>query len=374
MLYFDNNATTQIDERALSVLCEISKESYGNASSIYPYGMKSKKIILEARKQIATLFNAPSENIIFTSSATESNNAVINASVVACLEKKHIITTSVEHPSVLRPLDELKRHGYEIDLLSVDSVGRIDLVELQGKLRKDTLLVSIMLVNNEIGNIYPVKKAVEVVKKINSEILFHTDAVQAIGKIKVDVKELGVDFLSFSGHKFHAPKGVGGIYIKNPGRFTPHIFGGDQEFGLRSGTENVPSIAAIGRAAELVDLQEEPERLSNMRDKIERAVLTKFAGTKVIGDIDDRACNTTNLLIPNVNGVTLVASLGELGVCVSSGSACSSNDKNRSHVLIAMGIDGKSIRISLSRLNSHEDTKRFIFILLQTIEKIQRRK
>ena len=372
MLYFDNNATTQIDEQVLDVFNDVLKNSYGNAGSIYPYGEKSKQLVLTARRQVAELLNASIENIIFTSCATESNNAIINScSASATLAKKHIITTSVEHPSILNPLYNLEKCGYEIDLLSVDDCGRINLAELSAKLRAETLLVSIMFVNNEVGNIYPIKQAVELVKSYNSEIMFHTDAVQAIGKLKVDVSDLGVDFLSFSGHKFHAPKGVGGFFVKEPQKFTPLLFGGEQEFGLRSGTEDVPSIVAIGKAASIIDIDTEVSTLSVLRDKIERAITTMYADTKIIGDIENRVCNTANLLIPGVNGVTLVASLGESDVCVSSGSACSAKDKGQSHVLNAMGIEGKSIRISLSRFTTKEEVQRFVSILLQTVKKIQ---
>ncbi|MDR0460785.1 MAG: cysteine desulfurase [Nitrososphaerota archaeon] len=371
MLYFDNNATTNIDEQVLSVYYDVLKNSYGNAGSIYPYGVKSKQLILAAREQIAKLFNAPVENIVFTSCATESNNAIINSCVTSTPTKKHIITTSIEHPSVLNPLRELERCGYELDLLSVDHCGCLDLTELSAKLRADTALVSIMHVNNEIGNIYPIKKAVNIVKSFDPTIPFHTDAVQAIGKIHVDVIDLEVDFLSFSGHKFHAPKGIGGFYVKEPQKFKPLLFGGKQEFGLRSGTENVPSIVAIGKAASIINVDAEILTISILRDKIERAVTTMYPNTEILGDLENRVCNTTNLLIPDVNAVTLVASLGELGVCISSGSACSEKGKGQSHVLAAMGFENKSIRISLSRFTTKEEVQRFISILLQTIRKLQ---
>jgi cysteine desulfurase len=371
MLYFDNNATTQIDQQVLVTLYDALENDYGNAGSIYPYGNKSKRLVLVAREQVANLLNVSARNIIFTSCATESNNSVINSCVASAPEKRHIITTSVEHPSIINPLYDLKKHGYDIDLLSVDNCGRIDLTELSSKLSADTLLVSVMLVNNEIGNIYPVGEAVKIVKAFNPKIMFHTDAVQAIGKFRVDTAELGVDFLSFSGHKFHAPKGIGGLYIREPQKFAPLLFGGKQEFGIRSGTENVPSIVAIGKAAAIIDIDAEVVAISVLRDKIERAVVTMYPDTKIIGDIVNRTCNTTNMLIPRVNGVTLVASLGELDVCVSSGSACSAKDKEQSHVLSAMGISGKSVRISLSKFTTKQETQRFISILLQTIQKIQ---
>jgi len=371
MLYFDNNATTQIDDDVLAVFLDVLKNNYGNAGSIYPYGVKSKQLILTARKQIASLLNTTVEKIFFTSCATESNNSVINSCIASSREKKHIISTSVEHPSILNKLRELGSRGYEIELLPVDECGRINLSDLSAKLRMDTLLVSIMLVNNEIGNIYPVKKVVEIIKSYNPDIMVHTDAVQAIGKINVNINDLGVDFLSFSGHKFHAPKGIGGIYIKEPQKFTPLLFGGEQEFGLRSGTEDVPGIVAIGKAAAIINVDTEASTISVLRNKIERAVITMYPDTKIIGDTENRVCNTTNLLVPGVNGVTLVASLGESDVCISSGSACSAKDKGPSHVLIAMGIEGKSIRISLSRFTTKEDVQRFISILLQTIKKIK---
>ena len=371
MLYFDNNATTNIDEQVLSVYYGALKNNYGNAGSTYSYGVKSKQLILAAREQIAKLLNAPVENIVFTSCATESNNAIISSCISSAPTKKHIITTSVEHPSVLNPLHELEKHGCELDLLSVDRCGRLDLTELSTKLRTDTALVSIMQVNNEIGNIYPIKKAVDIVKAFDPNIPFHTDAVQAIGKIKVDVADLGVDFLSFSGHKFHAPKGIGGFYVKEPQKFKPLLFGGKQEFGLRSGTEDVPSIVAIGKAASIINVDAEVSTISVLRAKIERAVTMMYPGTEILGDLENRVCNTTNLLIPDVNAVTLVASLGELGVCISSGSACSEKGKGQSHVLTAMGFENKSIRVSLSRFTTKEEVQRFIAILLQTIKKMQ---
>ena len=371
MLYFDNNATTQIDEQVLSVFCDMLKHNYGNAGSIYPYGVKSKQLIAYAKELTAKMLSVPANCIAFTSCATESNNAVINSCVASASTKRHIITTSVEHPSILNPLSILEKRGYIIDYLSVDGLGRIDLDELASKMRADTLLVSVMLVNNEIGNIYPIKEAVKIAKSKNAEVFFHTDAVQGIGKIDVDASDLGVDFLSFSGHKFHAPKGIGGLYIKEPNRFVPLLFGGEQENGLRSGTESVPSIVAIGKAASILNIDNESSAISILRDKIEKAVVSMFEGTRILGDTVNRVCNTTNLLIPGVNGVTLVTSIGESDVCISSGSACSAKEKGQSHVLRAMGIDGKSVRISLSKFTTKVEVQRFISILLQTIKKIQ---
>jgi cysteine desulfurase len=371
-LYFDNNATTQLSPHVLAELKNILDSSYGNPSGVYSIAKRARLLIEKARSIVANFIGATSHNtMIFTSGATESNNAVINSCVKRFPQKRHIISTAIEHSSIINPLRRLEKVGYKIDYLKVDNCGRIDLSELKKKLSLDTLLVSVMLVNNEIGNIYPIEEVRQICKGVSAEILVHTDAVQAVGKFDFDVKCLGIDFLSLSGHKFHAPKGIGCLYIKEPSDFIPLLDGGNQESGHRSGTENVHYIVALGKAVEelsLIDI----DKIKARRDRIENGLLHSFHDMMVLGDRDNRICTTANVLFPWTDGVILTEALSEVGVFVSSGSACSEKGKGQSHVLSAMGIEGKGIRISLSRFTSDDDVLGFLRKAIPVIKKFKK--
>ena len=370
-LYFDNNATTKVCPSVLDELNRVLEISYGNPSGTYKIAREAESLMNDARLSVSKFIGARSSGtVIFTSGATESNNAVINSCVKLFPQKRHIISTAVEHSSVREPLLKLKDAGYTVDLLHVDGKGRIDLDELRAKLTPQTLLASIMFVNNEIGNIYPIEDIRRICNEISTDILLHTDAVQAIGKIDVDVEKLGVDFLSLSGHKFHAPKGIGCLYIKNPTNFIPLLSGGNQEYGLRSGTENVQYIVAIGKAIEEISF-EDNFRICTLRNRLEEALKRNFSELVIIGDKKNRVCSTTNILFPSIDGVILATALNEVGISVSSGSACSEKGKKQSHVLAAMGIKGKGIRISLSRFTTGEDVTRFLGLTIPVIGKLR---
>lgn len=292
-IYLDNNATTIIDEEVYNEMLPYLKDNYGNPSSTYSFGKDIKKEINQARMKVARMINADFNEIIFTSCASESNVTAIMSAIRNNPDKKHIITTKVEHASIIETMKFLESIGYKITYLSVDEKGKLKLEELKKQISEDTCLISIMMANNEIGNIYPIKDIAEIAQKNN--ILFHCDAVQAIGKINVDVKEINVDMLSFSGHKIHAPKGIGVLYIKNKIPFTPLIFG-HQENGKRGGTENVPYIIGLGKACELIaDNNNEFEKIKNLRDYMEKEIKSNIEDVYIYGDLENRTPNTSSI-------------------------------------------------------------------------------
>ncbi len=372
-IYFDNNATTKCDEQILNEMLPYLKEFYGNPSSIYSFGKEIKDKIKEARKNIATLLNADENEIIFTSCASESNASAI-MSAAKNTNKKHIITTKVEHASIIETMKYLETKGYKITYLSVDEKGKINLDELIKSITQDTFLISIMMANNELGNIYPIKKIGEIAKKYN--ILFHCDAVQAVGKVKIDVKNMNIDTLSLSGHKIYAPKGIGVLYVKEGIDFKPLIFG-HQEKNRRGGTENVPYIIALGKAAQMIneDNYEINKKLKYLRDKLENDIKSKIDDVVIYGDIENRLSNTSNIAFKGVKGEELLLVLEASNIFVSTGSACNSEIAEPSHVLLACNADLDNyspIRISLGKYNTEEEIDIFVDKLIKAVTMLRK--
>ena len=332
---------------------------YGNASSMHSFGGQVKGTIEAAREKVALLLGAQPDEIVFTSCGTESDNAAVMATLDRYPEKRHFVTTRVEHPAVWNLCPYLRSQGYRITELSVDRKGRLDLEELRSVLTDDTALVSVMYANNETGVIFPIEQIGRIVKARG--IPFHTDAVQAVGKIPLDMSRSTVDMLSLSGHKLHAPKGIGVLYLRRGTRFTPFMKGGHQERGRRGGTENVPYIAGLGKAAELAlaHMEEENTPVCVLRDRMEKGIVESIPNTIVNGDTENRLPNTSSVCFEYVEGESILMMLDELGICASSGSACTSGSLEPSHVLRAMGVPFTaahgSIRLSLSVFNRDEE-------------------
>ena len=375
-IYLDNNATTRCDEEVYNAMKPYLSYQYGNPSSIYSFGKDVKDEITKARKKVAELLNADENEIIFTSCASESNVSAIMSAVHNNIDKKHIITTQVEHASIMETMKYLETKGYDITFLSVNNEGKINLDELNNAIREDTLLISIMMANNEIGNIYPIKEIGKIAK--NNNVLFHCDAVQAVGKIKIDVKELNIDTLSLSGHKIHAPKGIGVLYVKNGVKFTPLIFG-HQENNRRGGTENSAYIIGIGKAAEKIikDEYKSVEKIKYLRNMMENKIKENIEDVYIYGDLDNRIPNTTNIAFKGIKGEELLLVLENYDIYVGTGSACNSQNIEPSHVMKAMGVDLSScspIRISLGNENTKEEIERFIEVLQNVVKMLRRRK
>ncbi len=374
-IYFDNNATTNIAPEVLDEMLPYLRELYGNPSSMHTFGGQLHRKIEEARLRVANLLGAEPEEIIFTSCGTESDNTGLMSAVESVPHKKHIITSRVEHPAVLNFCKHLARKGYRATYLPVSKQGQLNVDELVKALDEDTAVVSLMYANNESGVIFPVAELGEMLKE--RCILFHTDAVQAVGKIPIDLKRLPVDMLSLSGHKLHAPKGVGALYVRKGARFHPYIIGGHQEHGRRAGTENVASIIALGKACELAGdkLSQEVIYLKGLRDKLENALLKSCPDARINGDVNSRLPNTTNISFEYVEGEAILLRLNEFGVCASSGSACTSGSLEPSHVLRAMGVPATlihgSIRFSLSRYNTEAEVDKVIEIMPPVIKELR---
>lgn len=374
-IYLDNNATTRLAPEILEEMMPYLTDLYGNPSSMHTFGGQLHKKIEEARAKVASLINAEPEEIIFTSCGTESDNTAIMSAVESLPRKRHVITTRVEHPAVLNFCQHLGRKGHRISYLPVNSSGQLDTNLLMKSVDDDTILVSVMFANNETGVIFPIAEIAEIVKQ--RDVLFHTDAVQAAGKIPIDVKRIPVDMLTLSGHKLHAPKGVGVLYVRKGTRFSPYVIGGHQERGRRAGTENVASIIALGKACELArsDLDREMSHLSRLRDKLERRLTECCPDARVNGDSDNRLPNTTNISFEYVEGEAILLRLNEYGICASSGSACSSGSLEPSHVLRSMGVPFTavhgSVRFSLSRYNTEEEIDKVVEIVPPIIKELR---
>jgi cysteine desulfurase len=359
VIYFDNNATTRVAKEAIEEMNPFLNELYGNPSSMHFFGGKVQKYIDIAREKVANLIGASPEEIIFTSCGTESDSTAIYSALKNNPNKKHIITTEVEHPAVLNLCKSLEKQGYRTTYLKVNEDGMIDLNELENNISSDTAIVSIMWANNETGIIYPVEKASEIANKKGA--LFHTDAVQAAGKINIDVKKTKIDMLSISGHKFHAPKGIGVLYVRKGTPFSSFLIGGHQERGRRAGTENVPYIVAIGKAAELAakNIEKENTYVKELRDRLENGILNSIKNVRINGINSPRVPNTTNISFQYVEGESILIFMSEKGICASSGSACSSGSLDPSHVLMAMKVPMTfahgSIRFSLGIYNTSQE-------------------
>ena len=362
MIYLDNNATTAIDKKVLDEMLPYLSGEYANPSSMYDFAKKPAAAIREARVKVRDFLGAKDEKeIFFTSCGSESANMAIKGVLNCNKEKRHIITTKVEHPCVLNTYKAYEKMGYEVDYIGVNSHGELDIEELKSKIRKDTALVSVMYANNETGVIHPVEEIAEYVKSKSPETRVFVDGVQAAGKILINVKDTKIDLLGVSGHKFHAPKGIGALYVKPDVRITPLINGGHQERGMRAGTENVPYIVGIGKAAELAQdaLKYETTEVKRIRDKLETGILKNVFNARLNTSTTGRVPNTSNIGFEYVEGELILLHLSDIGVCASSGSACTSGSLEPSHVLRAMGIPFTalhgSIRFSLSRFNTEKE-------------------
>ena len=379
MIYLDNNATTKVDEQVLEAMMPYFKEEYANPSSMYDFAKKSSDAIKVARKQVQEFLGASSDKeIIFTSCGSESANTAIKGVLANNRTKRHIITTAVEHPCVLNLYQAYEKQGYKVDYIGVNSNGELNIKELEDKITDETALVSVMWANNETGIVFPVKEIAEIVKEKNPTTMVYVDAVQVAGKINIDVKNTKIDMLGVSGHKFHAPKGIGVLYVKTGTILSPLIVGGHQERGKRAGTENVPYIVGIGKAAELAQasLDYETKEVKRLRDKLEAGILKNIYNARLNTSLTNRVPNTTNIGFQYIEGELILLHLSDIGVCASSGSACTSGSLEPSHVLKAMGVPFTSlhgsIRFSLSRFTTEEEVDYVIEQLPKIIEKLNK--
>ena len=374
-IYFDNNATTRVADEVFEAMQPYFCHLYGNPSSMHTFGGQVGIKVREAREHVAHLLGCQPSEIIFTSCGTESDSTAILGTLSAVPHRRKVITTRVEHPAVLSVCRDLESRGYEVIELGVDKDGRLDLDELEHQLDDDTAIVSIMWANNETGTIFPVDEIAEMVTERG--ITFHTDAVQIVGKVPLNLADSPINLLSLSGHKLHAPKGVGVLYVKKGTRIAPFLLGGHQEGGRRAGTENVPGIVGLGKACELAaaSMKDENTRVKALRDRLEEAILKNCPDSRINGDPEHRLPNTTNISFEYIEGEAILIMLDQFGICASSGSACTSGSLEPSHVLRAMGVPFTaahgSIRFSLSRYNSEEEVDLTIEKMPQIIERLR---
>ncbi|MGA1841781.1 MAG: cysteine desulfurase NifS [bacterium] len=374
-IYLDNNATTQVAPEVMEVMLPYFCELYGNPSSMHSFGGQVSKKIREARGEVAALIGAKPDEILFTSCGTESDNTAIRSALEVQPDKRHIVTSRVEHPAVKSLCTYLSTQGYHVTYIPVDTEGRLDMNRYKESLTPDTAIVSLMWANNETGVIFPVEKASELARERG--ILFHTDAVQAVGKIPINMGKNTIDMLSVSGHKLHASKGIGVLYLRRGTKFSPFMIGGHQENNRRSGTENTPGIIGLGKACELANLkmEEENTRVKNLRDELQNKILLTVPNSRINGDCENRLPNTTNISFEFVEGEAILLMLNEYGICASSGSACTSGSLQPSHVLHAMGVPFTmahgSVRFSLSVYNTEEEIDFVIEKFPPIIEKLR---
>lgn len=372
--YFDNNATTRVAPEVVDVMVPFLREHWGNPSSAYGFGARVHGHVEAAREKVAALVGADPKEVVFTSCGTEANNAAIHSALVTS-GKRHVVTTKVEHSANISFGAHLEKMGFEVTYLPVESDGSLDLHVLEQAIRPDTAIVSVMYANNETGVVFPIEEVAALCR--SKGVLCHTDAVQVPGKLPIDVRRLGVDFLSLSAHKLHAPKGVGMLYVKKRTRYTPYIIGGHQERGRRGGTESVANIVGFGRAAELAlaSLQDENTRVRALRDRLENWILTNIPNTVRNGAREPRLPNTTNIAFDFVEAEAVLMLLDQVGICASSGSACTTGSLDPSHVLSAMGIVPMrargSLRFSLGIYNTDEDVDYLIAHLPRIIQKLR---
>lgn len=377
LIYLDNNATTKVDEKVLEAMLPYFKEEYANPSSMYDFSKTPAKAIKEARGIIKDFINANDEKeIIFTSCGSESANTAIKGVLNYDKTKKHIVTSKIEHPCVLNVYKALEKQGYQVDYIGVNSNGELNLEELSNSIKEETALVSIMWANNETGVINPIGQISEIIKSKNPSTKLFVDAVQVAGKIPIDVQANGVDLLGISGHKFHAPKGVGALYVNSKTMITPLIIGGHQERGKRAGTENVPYIVGMARAAQLAQdsLNYEMTEVKRLRDKLETNIIKNIYNARINTGLAQRVPNTTNIGFEYIEGELILLHLSDIGICASSGSACTSGSLEPSHVLRAMNVPFTaihgSVRWSLSRFTTEEEIDYVIQELPRIIEKV----
>jgi cysteine desulfurase len=377
MIYLDYNATTPLDKRVFEKMRPYLGEVYANPSSIYYFAQNARKAVEDARNQVANLLGAKDNEIIFTAGGTESNNTAIKGVAFFRQRKSsHIITSKIEHDAVLNPCRFLEKQGFKLTYLNVDSAGIVDIEELRRSIRKDTILVSVMYANNEVGTIQPVKQIAQLCRERG--IYFHTDAVQAVGKIPIDVRTLGVDMLSLSAHKLYGPKGAGALYVREGVELEPLLHGGSHEHNMRAGTENTSAVVGLGQASEIAkeEMPAEEKKVRNLRDKLEQGIKDKIPEIKVNGHHKNRLYNTLNVCINHTQGENLLINLDFKGICVSSGSACTSGAFEPSHVLLAMGIPAEiarsSLRFSLGKYNTEEEIEKVLKVLPPIVKKLRK--
>jgi cysteine desulfurase len=374
-IYLDNNATAAVAPEVTEAMLPYLREFYGNPSSMHTFGGQVHSNVEAARAKVAALIGAEPGEIIFTSCGSESDNTALMSAVETFPAKKHIITTRVEHPAVLNFAKHLARKGYRVTYVPVDNQGRFDMDFFMKSLDDNVAIVSVMHANNETGVIFPIENIGAILKERG--ILFHTDAVQTTGKIPINLKTMPVDMLSLSGHKLHAPKGIGALYVRKGTRFYPYLIGGHQEHGRRAGTENVPYIIALGKACELAlaNMEYEDIYVARLRDKLEKALLERCSDTRVNGDTTNRLPNTANISFEYVEGEAILLRIDRHGICASSGSACTSGALEPSHVLRAMGVPFTaihgSVRFSLSRYNTEAEIDKVIEIMPPVIKELR---
>jgi cysteine desulfurase len=375
IIYLDNNATTQLDPAVIEEMLPFLTKFYGNPSSGYGFAVMARKAINLARERLAALLGCEPKEIVFTSGGTESNNAVINSALQLEAGGKHVITSAVEHSAVSRPCQDLAKRGYDVTFLGVDGHGNLDVAELEAAISPGTALVSIMWANNETGVVFPIEKIAEICRQ--KRVLFHTDAVQATGKIPMRLRDSPINFLSLSAHKFHGPKGVGALYVSRRTRFSPLIAGGGQENERRGGTENVASIVGLGKAADLAlkYLEEGKCNIRSKRDRFEKSMLEAVSGASINGAGAGRLPNTSSLSFEGIESRSALLLLDRQGICCSAGSACRTGSQEASHVLRAMNPSGdgarRSLRFSLGRFNSDAQIDRAIEVVPKVIEKLR---
>ena len=374
--YFDNSATTRVKEEVLQEMFPYFCEEYGNPSSMYSVGREAKRALEKARVRVAKLINCKPKEIYFTGCGSESDNTAIKGIAYRNRKKgNHIITSKIEHPAVLHTCQSLEKHGFEVTYLNVDKDGFINLSELENSIKPNTILISIMFANNEIGTIEPIREISKIAKKHN--IIFHTDAVQACGNVDIDVRKLGIDMLSLSGHKLYAPKGVGALYVKEGIEFEKFMDGGHQEKDKRGGTENVAEIVGLGKAAELAknNLEKHQEHLRTLRDYYIKNIEEKITDAKLNGPRENRLPGNANFSFPGINGEELLIHLDERGICASSGSACTTGSMDPSHVLVAIGLDKNmskgALRTSFGEENTLEDVDFLVDSLVEILNKMR---
>ena len=372
-VYFDNAATTRLDEDVLKEMMPYLTNKYGNASSIYKLGRESRKAVEDAREKIAEAINAEPEEIYFTAGGSESDNTILRGIAYSYKEKgNHIITSKIEHPAILETCKQLEKEGFEISYVGVNKNGIINLEELENLIKENTILISIMFANNEIGTIQPVEEIGKIAKRHN--IIFHTDAVQAVGSVKIDVKQMDIASLSMSAHKFYGPKGIGALYVKKGIRFQKFINGGHQEKNKRAGTENVPAIVGMGKAIELAyeHLDEHIDKIKELRDYYIDEIQKRIPDIIVNGDMNKRLPGNANISFKNVDGEAMLLNLDLKGICASAGSACSSGSLEASHVLLAIGVPAdvahSSLRVSIGKYNTKEEIDYLIDSLVEIIK------
>ena len=377
VIYFDNAATTKVKDEVFKEMVPQLTQEYGNPSSIYNIGRKAKKAIEEAREKVAKLIGADKNDIYFTSCGSESDNTALKGIAYSNKNKgNHIITSKIEHHAMLESCKQLETQGFEVTYLNVNKEGIVDLEELRKAINENTILISIMFANNEIGTIQPIEEIAKIAQEKN--IIFHTDAVQAVGNVPINVKDMGIDMLSLSGHKIYGPKGVGALYVKKGIEFTKFMNGGHQEKNKRAGTENVASIVGLGKACELsgIGMKQHIKHLKELRDYYNKEVQDKIKGTKINGTMEKRLPGNSNISFKGIDAGGLLLELDKKGICASSGSACTSGNAEPSHVLTAIGLEPEyiqgALRITIGEFNTKAQIDYLVENLIEDVNKLRK--